>query len=81
MSSCTSKLGVAQSFMGGRGRRTLFEVLPKRAVSIRTFSAFTGEEEFILAPGTQLTVTKVKADRGGLCTVSLAELDEQTQVA
>jgi uracil DNA glycosylase len=81
VSSCTSKLGVAQGFMGGRGRRTLFEVLPKRAVGIRNFSAFTGEEEFILAPGTQLTVTSVKAERGGLCTVRLTELDEQTQVA
>ncbi|WP_204009763.1 ADP-ribosyltransferase domain-containing protein [Virgisporangium aurantiacum] len=81
VSSCTSKLGVAQAFMGGRGRRTLFEVLPKRAVGIRNFSAFTGEEEFILAPGTQLTVTGVKSERGGLCTVSLTELEEQTQVA
>jgi len=64
-----------------RGRRTLFEVLPKRAVGIRNYSAFTGEEEFILAPGTQLTVTSVKSERGGLCTVRLTELDEQTQVA
>ncbi|GAA1029048.1 hypothetical protein GCM10009557_16200 [Virgisporangium ochraceum] len=81
VSSCTSKLGVAKAFMGGRGKRTLFEVMPKRAVGIRRFSAFTGEEEFILTPGTQLTVTNVKAERGGLCTVSLTELDEQTQVA
>jgi uracil DNA glycosylase len=81
VSSCTSKLSVAQSFMGGRGKRTLFEVMPKRAVGIRSYSAFTGEEEFILAPGTQLTVTNVKAERSGLCTVSLAELDQQTQVA
>lgn len=80
VSSCTSSLGVAQAFMGGSGRRTLFEVLPKRAVGIRSFSAFTGEEEFILAPGTQLTVTKVKSERGGLCTVSLTELEEQNQI-
>ncbi|MGW5236176.1 hypothetical protein ACWEQU_28775, partial [Streptomyces nodosus] len=32
-------------------------------------SAFTGEEEYILVPGTQLKVTEVKAERGGLCTV------------
>ncbi|MFC7484971.1 hypothetical protein ACFQX7_39865 [Luedemannella flava] len=28
VSSCTSKLSVAQAFMGGRGKRTLFEVTP-----------------------------------------------------
>lgn len=81
VSSCTSKLGVAQAFLGGRGKRTIFEVTPVRAVGIRSFSAFTGEEEFILAPGTQLTVTDVKAERGGLCTVRLTELAEQHMVA
>ncbi|MEV4808980.1 ADP-ribosyltransferase domain-containing protein [Micromonospora avicenniae] len=81
VSSCTAKLGVAQAFLGDRGKRTLFEVTPARAVGIRRFSAFTGEEEFILAPGTQLTVTEVKAERGGLCTVRLTELPEQRLVA
>jgi len=81
VSSCTSKLGVAQAFLGHRGKRTLFEVLPVRAVGIRSYSAFTGEEEYILAPGTQLKVTNVKAERNGLCTVKLAELDEQHMVA
>ncbi|MER5307762.1 macro domain-containing protein [Streptomyces sp. NPDC002773] len=75
VSSCTSELGVARSFLGSRGKRTLFEVTPARAVGIRRFSAFTGEEEYILAPGTQLEVTEVKAARGGLCTVRLAELE------
>ncbi|MFI6983523.1 hypothetical protein ACIBSV_33595 [Embleya sp. NPDC050154] len=64
-----------------RGKRTLFEVLPDRAVGIRRFSAFTDEEEFILLPGTQLKVTNVKAERGGLCTVHLTELEEQTLVS
>ncbi|MFF5208508.1 ADP-ribosyltransferase domain-containing protein [Streptosporangium sp. NPDC000396] len=81
VSSCTSKLSVAQAFLGRRGKRTLFEVIPMRAVGIRRFSAFTGEEEFILTPGTQLKVTDVKVERGGLCTVKLAELDEQSLVA
>nr|BFE65747.1 hypothetical protein GCM10020063_102730 [Dactylosporangium thailandense] len=80
VSSCTSSLGVARSFMGGSGKRTLFEVVPLRAVGIRSYSAFTGEEEFILTPGTQLTVTDVKAERGGLCTVKLTELEEQDQI-
>ncbi|GAA0708050.1 hypothetical protein Drose_30820 [Dactylosporangium roseum] len=81
VSSCTSKLGVAQAFLGSRGKRTLFEVLPVRAVGIRRFSAFTGEEEYILPPGTQLKVTEVKAERGSLCTVRLTELEEQRLVA
>lgn len=72
--------GVARAFLGSRGKRTLFGVVPARAVGIRDFSAFTGEEEFILAPGTQLKVTEVKAGRGGLCTVKLTELEEQTGV-
>ncbi|MFD6277607.1 ADP-ribosyltransferase domain-containing protein [Streptomyces sp. NPDC060209] len=81
VSSCTSELGVARAFLGGRGKRTLFEVTPVRAVGIRRFSAFTGEEEFILSPGTQLEVTGVEAERGGLCTVKLRELEEQTLVS
>ena len=81
VSSCTSELSVARSFLGGRGRRTLFEVRPVRAVGIREFSAFRGEEEFILAPGTQLTVTEVRAERNGLCTVRLTELAEQRMVS
>lgn len=81
VSSCTSELGVARAFLGSRGKRTLFEVRPARAVGIRDFSAFTGEEEFILLPGTQLEVVEVKAERGGLCTVKLAESQEQPLVS
>lgn len=81
VSSCTSELSVAQGFLGSRGRRTLFEVTPARAVGIRRFSAFTGEEEYILAPGTQLKVTEVKTERGGLCTVRLTELAGQGLVS
>ncbi|MFI6148730.1 macro domain-containing protein [Streptomyces sp. NPDC051109] len=75
VSSCTSELNVARSFLGSRGKRTLFEVTPAHAVGIRSFSAFTGEEEYILTPGTQLKVTDVKSERGGLCTVKLTEVD------
>jgi hypothetical protein len=81
VSSCTSQLGVAKAFLGSRGKRTLFTVHPRRATGIRNFSAFTGEEEFILLPGTQLAVTDVHAERGGLCTVTLTELDEQVLVS
>ncbi|MFJ5876632.1 ADP-ribosyltransferase domain-containing protein [Streptomyces sp. NPDC093088] len=75
VSSCTSEPAVARGFLGNRGKRTLFEVTPARAVGIRRFSAFTGEEEYILTPGTRLEVTEVKAERGGLCTVRLKELE------
>ncbi|MFJ1704976.1 ADP-ribosyltransferase domain-containing protein [Kitasatospora sp. NPDC088346] len=81
VSSCTSKPGVARSFLGSRGKRTLFEVRPLRATGIQNFSAFTGEEEFILLPGTQLEVTDVRSERGGLCTVTLTELAEQSLVS
>ncbi|MEW2416472.1 ADP-ribosyltransferase domain-containing protein [Streptomyces sp. NPDC046866] len=81
VSSCTSEPGVARGFLGSRGKRTLFEVVPVRAVGIRNFSAFTGEEEFILSPGTQLKVTDVRSERGGLCTVRLTELEEQSLVS
>ncbi len=81
VSSCTSKPAVARSFLGSRGKRTLFEVHPVRATGIQKFSAFTGEEEFILLPGTQLKVTDVRSERGGLCTVTLTELEEQTLVS
>ncbi|WP_067476777.1 ADP-ribosyltransferase domain-containing protein [Nocardia amamiensis] len=81
VSSCTSEPSVARAFLGSRGKRTLFEVLPARAVGIRDFSAFTGEEEFILLPGTQLEVTDVKAERGGLCIVKLTESVEQPLVS
>jgi uracil DNA glycosylase len=74
VSSCTSKLSVARAFLGGSGRRTLFEVTPVQAVSIRNFSAFTGEEEYILAPGAQFKVVDIKNERNGLCTVMLEEL-------
>lgn len=81
VSSCTPNLNVAQAFLGSRGKRTLFEVVPARAVGISKFSAFTGEEEFILSPGTQLKVTDVTTERGGLCTVKLTELEEQPLVS
>ncbi|MFE2857820.1 ADP-ribosyltransferase domain-containing protein [Streptomyces lavendulae] len=81
VSSCTSELNVARSFLGSRGKRTLFEVTPAHAVGIRRFSAFTGEEEYILTPGTRLKVTDVKSERGGLCTVRLTEVDADPVVS
>lgn len=74
VSSCTAKLSVAHSFLGAKGKRTLFSVKPARAVGVRAYSAFSGEEEYLLAPGTALKVVAVKAERSGLCTVELEEV-------
>jgi uracil DNA glycosylase len=76
VSSCTSKLSVAQGFLGSRGRRMLFEVTPVGAIGIRSYSAFTGEEEYVLAPGTRLKVADVQSESSGLCTVKLEEQAE-----
>jgi len=74
ISSCTPKRGVAEGFMGTSGTRTLFRIMPKCAISIMSFSAFKGEEEFILPPGTQLHVDSLVTDSSGLTTIVLREL-------
>lgn len=81
VSSCTPSLQVARGFLGTKGRRTLFEVVVHRAVSIKKYSAFTGEDEYVLAPGTQLRVTEVKAEGDGLTRVRLEELPEARRVS
>ncbi|QDU19716.1 VWA domain-containing protein [Urbifossiella limnaea] len=73
VSSCTAKRSVATSFMGGTGRRTLFEITPAQAVGIRRYSAFTGEDEYVLLPGARLAVTDVTSEPGGLATIRLRE--------
>jgi uracil DNA glycosylase len=80
VSSCTSKLAVARGFLGASGRRTLFEVHTKTAVSIRELSAFSGEEELVLAPGTALSVREVRPEASGLTTVVLEESTELRRV-
>jgi hypothetical protein len=49
-------------------------VTPAQAEGIRRYTAFTGEDEYLLAPGARLRVTDVTAEPGGLCTVQLEEL-------
>lgn len=80
VSSCTAKRSVALGFMGTSGPRTLFEVKPALAVNIRDYSAFTGEEEYLLLPGSQLKVVDVKTE-SGLHTVRLEELGDQRLVS
>ncbi len=59
----------------------LFEVHASSAVSIRRFSAFDREDEFVLAPGTQLHVEKVRHEPDGLTHVTLRELEGQRLVS
>eukprot|EP01062_Namystynia_karyoxenos_P065472 TRINITY_DN590_c0_g1_i2.p2 TRINITY_DN590_c0_g1~~TRINITY_DN590_c0_g1_i2.p2 ORF type:complete len:173 (+),score=68.72 TRINITY_DN590_c0_g1_i2:1-519(+) len=73
-SSCTTEKSVALGFLGCSGKRTLFHVTPLSAVPIRDFSAFRGEEEWLLRPGTRLRVDKVQTQTGGLTEVHLTEL-------
>lgn len=73
-SSCTPKLAVAQGFLGNSGKRTLFSVASTTAVPIKECSAFRGEEEWLLAPGTRLRVEKVTNKQDEQCEISLAEL-------
>jgi len=74
VSSCTPKLAVANGFLGSSGPRTLFSVHSNTAVPIQELSAFKGEEEFILAPGTRLEVDAVVREANGLVRVTLKEL-------
>jgi len=73
-SSCTPKPSVAKGFLGSSGPRTLFSVRHLSAVPIKDFSAFRGEEEWLLAPGTRLRVEGVARKGGGLTEISLSEL-------
>jgi len=73
-SSCTPNKSVAQGFLGCSGKRTMFTVKPLTAVPIKQFSAFQGEEEWLLRPGTRLRVESMQTRKGGLTEVTLCEL-------
>ncbi|MFO0650739.1 MAG: ADP-ribosyltransferase domain-containing protein [Polyangiales bacterium] len=81
VSSCTPKMSVATGFLGSSGARTLFEVHPRGAVCIQKLSAFAGEEEYIIAPGTRFKVRSSTVGKDKLCTVVLDELDAPRLVA
>ena len=72
VSSCTPDVAVAKGFGGGQKGGTLFRVQAE-AVPIMGLSAFKGEEEYVLAPGTQLKVVKVDRDPAGAVVISLEE--------
>ncbi|MEZ4410983.1 MAG: ADP-ribosyltransferase domain-containing protein [Polyangiales bacterium] len=81
VSSCTPRVSVARGFLGSSGARTIFEVHPRGAVSIQKLSAFVGEEEYVLAPGTRFRVRSATVAKDKLCTVVLEELDAPRLVA
>jgi len=66
--------------MKGAKASMLFEVRPAHAVSIKDYSAFQGEEEYLLAPGTQLVV-KSSDSSGAVTTVVLEEVKGGYQVS
>jgi hypothetical protein len=80
-SSCTPNLSVAKGFLGSCGERTLFRVQHKSAVPIKNYSAFRGEEEWLLAPGARLKVDKVDQKGGGLREITLVELPPPRAIA
>lgn len=80
VSSCTPKKSVATGFLGSSGARTLFEVRPRGAVCIQKLSAFVGEEEYIIAPGTRFRVRSAQVAKDKLCTVVLDEIDAPRMV-
>eukprot|EP00415_Alexandrium_ostenfeldii_P001287 UN1287 len=79
VSSCTKDLSVANSFGAGSSKSTLFIVEAKTGVGIKEFSEYKGEEEFVLAPGTQFKVDRV-LHKGKLTEVHLQELSGSCRV-
>merc|ERR1712176_1349753 len=62
VSSCTPDRKVADSFSGtsGKTKSTLFDIESHSGVAIKHLSEFSGEEEYIIAPGTQFKVVAVE---------------------
>ena len=74
VSSTTPNKNVALSFIGIQGKRTLFRIDAKNALSIQAFSAFQSEEEYLLLPGTKLKIENVTHQPCGICLVHLLEV-------
>jgi hypothetical protein len=67
--STTSKISVLKSplFLGTSGPRTMFQILTYAAVDVSEFSAIGGESEWLIPPGTALTITDIlHKDASGL---------------
>lgn len=78
ISSCSSDRDTAEEFANDG---TLFHVSTTTAVPIMKFSACQSENEYILAPDTQLKVTKVVKMNKGLSDIFLEEMKATGLVA
>ncbi len=56
-------------------------MVPLRAVGIRELSAFTEEEEYVLPLGAWLRVLPSQADKAGLNTIRMEELEGERMVS
>mmetsp|Transcript_11395 Transcript_11395/g.15772 ORF Transcript_11395/g.15772 Transcript_11395/m.15772 type:complete len:571 (+) Transcript_11395:1-1713(+) len=65
VSSCTSDIKIAKEFIGNSGSRTLFCIQPISAVSIQRFSAFKGEDEYVIPPGRFFKVQDIRKQSTG----------------
>jgi hypothetical protein len=74
VSSCTSQENVARGFMKNAPKSTLFRVKPLRAVSIMDYSAFKGEAEYILPPGSRFVVESITKN-GGISLITLSQIE------
>ena len=79
VSSSTPNINVAKSFGGSTG--TLFRIQTERAVPIMHLSAFKGEEEYVLAPGTQLRVVSSSPKKGtSAAIITLEEITDKDRL-
>eukprot|EP00957_Ditylum_brightwellii_P077115 5860726-Ditylum_brightwellii.AAC.1 len=63
VSSCTPNINVAKNFGSGSSSGTMFHVKTRTAVPIMHLSAYQSEEEYILAPGTELSLVSRKMEK------------------
>mmetsp|Transcript_15580 Transcript_15580/g.18768 ORF Transcript_15580/g.18768 Transcript_15580/m.18768 type:complete len:85 (-) Transcript_15580:80-334(-) len=71
---------IAKDFIGNSGSRTLFYIQPNSAVSIQKFSAFKGEDEYVIPPGRFFKVQKSRKQPTGLVIIYIEELSKKSLV-
>jgi hypothetical protein len=76
VSSCTAKLKVLENdmFLGKTGHRTLFHIVTTCAFNISAYSAMPKEDEYVLAPNSEVEVESVLDAGNGLVMVQLKQL-------
>ncbi|MDP2439647.1 MAG: ADP-ribosyltransferase domain-containing protein [archaeon] len=81
VSSCSMDPTVADGFSSGSSMAMVFEIHAQRAVAIASHSAFPTEQEYLLPPGSQLSVTEIRQPQKNRCHVILHELDDEFLIA